>query len=127
MFYGEPRTKATKCRFNWIGPQRITEILEDLVFEVSSLLGQNSVIFHAARIMPYRAIMDNTDVSQKLLEQAEHSEAKFEMIASCWIFEKQKTEFLPRFSWSDYRTNLTGPGNKCQNCTRMYHKSWTNS
>ncbi len=73
-------TKGHKFQFRWLGPLRITRVIGDTVYDVSGLLDEKLEVVHAARLQLYRSHLDGTSMSTKLLKQAEHIEAKFEMV-----------------------------------------------
>ena len=74
------QNKGHKLSFRWRGPRRITRVIADTVYEVTSLFDEHSEVVHAARLIKYRSDLDGMQVSDKLLAQAEQIESKFEMV-----------------------------------------------
>lgn len=72
--------RGHKMKFRWTGPRVIVAVIGEVVYDVMSLLDKKIERVHAARLLPYRSDMDGSEVSQELLEQAEHLEAKFELV-----------------------------------------------
>lgn len=69
-----------KMSFRWVGPRRVVRALGELVYEVEDLLKGERTTVHAARLLPYRAALRGEEVSPELRNQAEHMEAKFEVV-----------------------------------------------
>lgn len=65
-----PQGKGLKLRFRWIGPRRVVGPVSDLVYDVSKLDCTAIERIHSARMRLYRALDENTEVPQKLLELA---------------------------------------------------------
>ncbi len=52
--------------FQWIGPKRISGVLSDLVYDVTSLVDGKTEQVHASRIQLYRADLNGNTISEKL-------------------------------------------------------------
>lgn len=60
-----------KLQFCWQGPRRLKEALSSWTYKVEDMLTGKQVIVHARRLLRYRADMDGTIVSSKLLQASE--------------------------------------------------------
>jgi len=59
-----------------------------LVYIVERLDGGREEKVHCARIIPYAYGMDGTEVPQELLDIADHTEQKYEIVKSIVSFDK---------------------------------------
>ena len=60
------------------GPRRISNVMNDLVYEVENLSDGAKEIVHATRILLYRAELDNSEVDPNLIAHAEHSDTLYQ-------------------------------------------------
>lgn len=72
--------KGHKQSFRRIGPPRVVKVVGELVSDVEIILLKKIERVHAARIILYRSDMDGKEVPPELLEHAEHSERKYELV-----------------------------------------------
>jgi len=72
--------KGHKLSYRWMGPRRITRVISEMVYDVSSMVDDVTEQIHAARLLPYRADRDSSSVSEELMDLAERSEAKYELV-----------------------------------------------
>ena len=66
--------------FRWQGPKRITRVVNNLVYQVTSLISNQTETVHATRICMYRTDMDSVKPSKELLSHAEHTETMYENV-----------------------------------------------
>lgn len=62
------------------GPRRIIKVVEVVVYDVQNILSKKIGRVHAARMILNLSDMDEKAVSPKLLQHAEHSERKYELL-----------------------------------------------
>ncbi len=79
MFYFLSLKTRPEIRFRWVCPRRISEVVADMVCDVTGLNNENTQRIHAARLMLYRSDMDSKPVSPELMKHVELSEAKYEI------------------------------------------------
>ncbi len=82
--------RGHKLRFKWTEPRRITGVLSDLVYEISGLVEDKIEIFHASRILLYKPALDNATVSERTMQHAAHTEAKYEINDELMDIKKKK-------------------------------------
>lgn len=68
--------KVHNLCFKGLGPKRMTKIVNNMVYEVSSIMDGTVEKVHAARLILYRPDLENSEVSDILRRHAKHSEAK---------------------------------------------------
>ncbi len=70
--------KGHKLSFKCVGPPRIVAVKSKLIYDVVDLVSGKQKTIHASRLTPYRVDWEGTDVREKLLSYAEHSEAIYQ-------------------------------------------------
>lgn len=91
--------KGHKIMFRWVGPRQITLVISDLVYEVTSLTENQYDIIHAARLLLYHSDVDNAEVTPDLMRQAEHLEAKYEIIENLNDMDEGESGILIQVQW----------------------------
>lgn len=66
--------------FCWIGPRRIKNVVNDLVYDVATLDGSKVERFHRFRLKLYCVSDENTPVLPEMLELAERTESTYEIV-----------------------------------------------
>lgn len=72
--------RGHKLKFRWFGPCRITPVHGSLVYGVTPLQGGKSARVHCARLLKNRDSLLGTTVPDDMLELAERSESRYEII-----------------------------------------------
>ena len=67
--------RSHKLSFRWRGPQRISRIIGDAVYEVENLFNGEVDTVHASRIILYRDDLNGKQPSEKLMRQLQHVES----------------------------------------------------
>lgn len=80
VFVRNPHNKGHKLDFKWIGPKKITAVVNHLVYEMRSVTTDSIKKVHCTRLMPYRKIDKNMKASPELQRMEEHAEATYEEI-----------------------------------------------
>ncbi len=73
-------TRGHKLRFQWHGPCRVTSVHGSLVYGITPLRGGKSERVHCARLLKYRDSLQGKPVSKKMLDLAETTEARYEVV-----------------------------------------------
>ena len=63
-----------------MGPRRIVKVIGELVYDVQNILSKKFERVHATRMILYQPNMDGKEVSPKLLQHAENSDQKCELV-----------------------------------------------
>lgn len=92
--------KSHKLCSKWIAPPRITKIVSDLVYEVTTLVDNKTLRVHAIRIMLYRNYLENTKVSEELVRHATHAEATYDDIRLMRDIKKHGRGFHVCVEWN---------------------------
>lgn len=74
--------RGHKLSFKWKEPRRIVAIHSSLVYSVEKLSGGDIEKVHSVRLTPYRAAAENTIVTPRLLELADKTEVRYEVVDS---------------------------------------------
>jgi len=92
--------RGHKLNFRWIGPRRITNVVSELVYDVTKLDGSGTERVHAARLKTYRARAENEYVSPTLLELAERTESRYEIVERIHDVGEDKDGMFLNVEWA---------------------------
>ena len=94
-----PQEKGHKLQFLWTGPRRVAEVKSPSVYVLEDLLTKKRETVHARRIILYRADMDGQEVSDELLEHAEHTQSSYESIEEMHDIRENSGEIQVQIEW----------------------------
>lgn len=69
-----------KLMFRWSGPRRVVNPVSNMVYLVERLDGTRRERVHCARLAGYSALLDNKEVPDDVLELADRTETRFEVL-----------------------------------------------
>ena len=116
-----------KLTFRWVGPRRIVEAINSVVFKVKNLTGDKIEQVHASRLLPYRETLRNGEASGKLKEHAIHTESSYEEIEELLDIEEMDKEIYIRVKWLGLPDEKTLPIRSYQFYMKMLLDLWKNS
>jgi len=90
--------KGHKLNYKWVGPRRITAVLNELVYEVTKLDGTKPLNIHCSRLLIYRENMTN-EISEKLRIQADHLETSYDIVDKLLGIKKMKDGIYLQVEW----------------------------
>lgn len=93
------RKSGHKLKFVWMGPRVIVKAISMLVYTVRDLITGDEEQVHCVRMVLYRADWKGKEVSEKLLEDAKHSTANYEMIEKLLEIGEEDGKILVRVQW----------------------------
>ena len=94
-----PHNRGHKLQFRWCGPKRVAGICSPLVYMVTNLEGSKSERVHCARMIFYSNAMDNTEVSSEVLELADKSESRYEIVDAIVALGKAPDGIFFKVRW----------------------------
>jgi hypothetical protein len=90
-----------KLKARWTGPRRITEVLNDWVYEVEDLITQKKEKVHAERLKFYSE--SDLEVTEELRNQIAHNDEKFEIDEILDIkYEEQYGRYMILIRWKNF-------------------------
>lgn len=69
-----------KLSFCWAGPRRVVDTMSPLVYVVERWDGSKRDQVHCARMIKYTAALDGTNVPEEVLQLADHTESRYEVL-----------------------------------------------
>ncbi len=96
--------------FRWQGPRRITGVVGDLVCDVSNVTETNSDLVHCARLKLQRPSEEGSKVSEEMLQLAEHTEARFQILEKIQDISKDRGGIVLQVQWAGIPKKATGRG-----------------
>lgn len=90
---------AHKLQFKWCGPRRIVATASPLVYVVEKLGSKSTERVHAARLFKYAAQLDGETVPNSILELADRTEAKYEVLDAIVDISENDEGFWFRLRW----------------------------
>lgn len=93
------QNKGHKLSFRWQGPKRITKVVNNLVYEVTSLISNQAETVHVTRICMYRTDTDGVKPSKELLSHAKHTETMYEDVRFLRKVHKSGNSYKVLVEW----------------------------
>lgn len=91
--------RGHKLQFRWSGPRRITAVHSELVYSVQPLRGGRTERIHCTRMIPYEDNLLGSKVPQDVLDLADQSESKYEIVEKIWDVGKEQDNLFLRVQW----------------------------
>jgi len=91
--------RGHKLRFKWFGPCRVIALHGPLVYSITSLSDSKTERVHAARLIKYKDSLQGTTVPQDMLELADKTESRYEVIDKIIDIGEDKDEIWLQVVW----------------------------
>ena len=91
--------RGHKLQFRWFGPCCVTSVHGDLVYGVTSLRGGKTERVHCARLLRYRDSLLGKPIPQDMLELAERTESRYEVIEKIVDLGQDRDVLFFRVQW----------------------------
>lgn len=88
-----------KLTFRWAGPRRVVGTTSDVVYLVERLDQSRRERVHSSRMTKYSAIQDGTEVPAAVLELADRTEARYEVLRRITDIADEDTVCWLRLEW----------------------------
>ena len=91
--------RGHKLQLRWFGPCRVTSVHGDLVYGVTSLRGGKTERVHCAQLLKYRDSLLGKPVPQDMLDLAERTESRYEVIEKIVDLGQHRDGLFFRVQW----------------------------
>lgn len=88
-----------KLRFKWCDPRRIIRTVSQLVLVVERLGSSAKELVHCSCLIDYSATMDVSDVPDDILQLADRTEAKYEVLEAILDISENHEGLWFRLRW----------------------------
>lgn len=107
-------------RFGWFGPFRITSLYSQLVYGVTPLCGGQTERIHCARLIPYRDALQESTVPPAILDLAEQTESRYEVVEKIIDVGKAPDGPFFRSNGKACRTSVITYGSRSMRCMLIF-------